>query len=295
MTMPWPGTWKTILIWTAVGLCAVATGMAATFPYDALHARAVAELNRSTGMDVRAADWTATWPLGLTWRNVTLTKPDWVPIQLGLLDAKVGLLTVLTGGLSLDVEARLDETASHAGLARAELTASSWSLTEGSVSLRGRLQRIELPKILHHYVSRGVLNGDFTHRFDSLQDTAGPLKGEGTWKADATDLAIDHIPLGNGRTLSLVFSKISAGLACRDALCEVTELTGDGLDGSFTGQGTIALQQPIQNSQLALTVTVTPGTGFAPKGEALGLPPMPAGTSLTVKIVGPLAQARIAL
>jgi hypothetical protein len=140
-----------------------------------------------------------------------------------------------------------------------------------------------------------VLNGDFTHRFDSLQDTAGPLKGEGTWKADATDLAIDHIPLGNGRTLSLVFSKISAGLACRDALCEVTELTGDGLDGSFTGQGTIALQQPIQNSQLALTVTVTPGTGFAPKGEALGLPPMPAGTSLTVKIVGPLAQARIAL
>lgn len=295
MTMTWPGAWKTILIWTTVGLCAVAAGMAATFPYDALHARALSELNRSTGMDVRATDWTATWPLGLTWRNVTLTKPDWVPIQLGLLRAKVGLYAVLTGGLGLDVEARLDDTASGTGLAKAALTASSWSLAEGPVSLKGRLQQIDLSKILHRYVSRGVLNGEFTHRFDSLQATAGALKGEGTWNADATDLAIDHIPLGNARTLSLVFTKVSARLACKDAVCDVTELKGDGLDGSFTGQGTITLRQPMENSQLALTVTITPGTGFAAKGDALGLPPLPAGTSLTVKIVGPLAQARIAL
>jgi hypothetical protein len=51
----------------------------------------------------------------------------------------------------------------------------------------------------------------------------------------------------------------------------------------------------MQNSQLALTVKVTPGTGFATKADALGLPPLPTGTSLTLKIVGPLAQARIAL
>lgn len=295
MTMTWPGPWKAILIWTAVGLGAVATGIAATFPYDALHARAVDELNRGTGMDIRATTWTSTWPLGLAWRNVTLAKPDWEPIQLGLLHARVGLLTMLTGGLSLDVEARLDETASNTGLAKTALTASSWSLAEGPVSLKGRLQQIDLSKILHRYVSRGILNGEFTHRFDSLRATAGPLKGEGRWNADATDLAIDHIPLMNGRTLSLVFTKVSAGLACQDTVCEVTELNGDGLDGSFTGHGTITLQQPMQNSELALTVTVTPGAGFSAKSEALGLPPLPAGTSLTIKIVGPLAQARIAL
>jgi type II secretion system protein N len=295
MTMPWPGVWKSVLIWTAVGLGAVATGMAATFPYDALHARAVAELTRSTGADVRITNWTSTWPLGLTWRNITLTKPDWEPIQLGLLHAKVGLLNVLTGGLGLDIEARLDETASNTGLAKAALTASSWSVTDGSVSLKVQLQQIDLSKLLHRYVNHGVLNGDFTHRFDSFQTTAGPLKGEGKWSVVAMDLAVDHIPLGNGRILSLVFSKVSAELACQDAVFEVTELKGDGLDGSFTGHGTITLQQPMQNSQLALTVTVTPGTGFAAKADALGLPPLQAGTSLTIKIVGPLAQARIAL
>lgn len=295
MTMTWPGAWKTILIWTTIGLCAVVTGMAVTFPYDALHARAVAELNRNTGLDIRATNWTATWPLGLSWQHVTLTQPDWAPIQLDRLNAKVGLLAALTGGLSLEVDALLDNDAPKTGLANATLTSSSWSLGEGSTSLKGRLQLVDLSKILHRYVSRGVLNGDFTHRFDSVHTPPTALKGEGTWNADATDLAIDHIPLGNGRTLSLVFTKVSAGLACRDAVCEVTELNGDGLDGSFTGQGTITLQQPIQESQLALTVTVTPGTGFAPKAEALGLPPLPAGTSLTLKIVGPLAQARMAL
>lgn len=295
MTITWPGSWKAILIWTAVGLGAVVTGIAATFPYDALHARAMSELNRTVGVDVRATNWTSTWPLGLAWRNVTLTRPDWDPIQLGLLHVKVGLLTILTGGLGLDVDARLDENGSNTGLAQATLTASSWSLTNGSVSLKGRLRQIDLPKIVHRYVSRGVLNGEFVHRFDSLQTMPGTLKGEGTWNADAMDLAIDHIPLMNGRMLSLVFTKVSAGLACRDALCEVTELNGEGLDGSFTGQGTITLQQPIQNSQLALTVTVTPGTGFAAKAAALGLPPFPVGTSMTIKIVGPLAQPRIAL
>lgn len=295
MTRIGPDTWKAILIWTAVGLGAVATGMAATFPYDALHARAMAELNRNTGLDVHATTWTAAWPLGLTWRNVTLTKPDWEPIQLDRVQAKVGLLSVLTGGLGLEVDARLDHTTSKTGLAEATFSASSWSMAEGSFSVKGRLQQIDLSKILPRYVSRGVLNGEFTHRGDSRQAAAGDVNGDGTWNADATDLEIDHIPMGNGRMLSLVFTKVSAGLTCRNTLCEVTELKGDGPDGAFTGQGTMTLQQPMQNSQLALTVTVIPGAGFASKADALGLPPLPAGTSLTVKIVGPLAQARIAL
>src|SRR5689334_15307326 len=116
MTITWAGAWKAILIWTAVGLCAVVSGMAATFPYDALQARAISELNRTTGLDLRATDWTTTWPLGLTWRNVTLTKSDWEPMQLSLLRAKIGLFTALSGGLGLDVEARQDDATSDTGL-----------------------------------------------------------------------------------------------------------------------------------------------------------------------------------
>ena len=67
------------------------------------------------------------------------------------------------------------------------------------------------------------------------------------------------------------------------------------MDGSFEGQGQITLQQQLPNSQLALTVTIIPGPGLASKAATLGLPPFPSGTPITVKIVGTLAQARIAL
>jgi hypothetical protein len=95
--------------------------------------------------------------------------------------------------------------------------------------------------------------------------------------------------------LSLTFSKVSAGLACRDLRCDVTQLRGDGIDGSFTGEGHITIQQPMQQSQLNLTVTVIPGPGFASKAGTLGIPSPPLGTPMTVRIVGTLAQARIAL
>ncbi len=127
------------------------------------------------------------------------------------------------------------------------------------------------------------------------ETTATTMKGEGMWTAEVTDLVVDQIPLGNGRILSLTFSKVSAGLACRDLRCDVTQLKGDGIDGSFTGEGYITIQQPLQQSQLNLTVTVIPGPGFASKAGTLGLPSPPPGTAMTVKIVGTLAQAKIAL
>ncbi len=294
MNLKWLDQWKEILVWTVGGICVMVLSLMATFPYGALHARIIAELNRATGMEVRVADWTVGLPLGIEWRNVTLTRSDWGPIQLGVLQAKVGIMKALGGGFGLDVVVHLDEATPNAGVAKGALTASSFSLT-GPVAVKGQFQQVDLSKVLRRYVSHGVLNGDFSHRLDSAQATTGAMKGEGTWKAEARDLAIDQIPVGNGRTLSLAFSRVSAGLVCRDIICDVTELKGDGIDGSFTGEGKITLQQPFQNSQLALTVTVVPGVGFASKASALGLPPLPPGTPLTVKIVGTLAQARIAL
>jgi type II secretion system protein N len=294
MNVKWLGDRKEVLAWIAAGLCIFVLCLLATFPYDTLQTRLVSELNRATGIDVRIADWSVDWPLGVEWRQVTLSKPDWAPIQLAVLQADLGLLKALRGGLGLDVVIQLDEASPTTGLAKATLAASSFSLGE-PVSVTGRLQQIDLSRVLHRYVTHGVLNGNFSHRIDSGRSAAGVIKGEGTWKADATDLTIDQIPLGNGRTVSLAFTKLSAGLTCRDTVCDVTELKGDGIDGSFTGEGTITLQQPILNSQLALTMTIVPGAGLASKANTLGLPPLPAGSSITVKIVGPLAQARIAL
>ena len=177
---------------------------------------------------------------------------------------------------------QLDDTSPNRGLAKGTVTTSSFS-SPASVTVTGQLQQVDLSKIVRPYVGHGMLNGNFSHRIDSGLSSGGALKGDGTWKAEATDLTIEHIPLGNGQTLSLDFTKVSAGLTCRDTLCNVT------------GEGTITVQQPMQNSQVALTLTIIPGTGFASKAGVLGLPSLPPGTPLTVKIAGTLAQARIAL
>jgi len=294
ISVNWIPDRKKLVAWTAVGLCVFLFCLIAMFPFGALQKRLLVELTRATGIDAQVGDWSAAWPLGIEWRHVTLAKSDWVPVQLALLQANVGIAKALGGDFALDIVARLDEASSISGLVNASVAVSSFS-HEGPISVDGLLRDIDLPKILHRYVSRGVLNGTFSHRLDSGRQGDGVLRGEGTWKADATDLHIDHILLGNGKTLSLTFETVSAGLTCRDAVCDVTEFRGDGHDGAFTGEGTITVHNPIVNSQLALTMTLVPGVGFASKAPNLGLPPLPVGSPIKLKIVGPLAQPRIAL
>lgn len=281
------------LAWIAVGLGTFGFGLIATFPYDALQMRLASELNRATGITIRAAAWSIAWPMGVTWQQVSLNMPEWDPIELALLQANIGLFQALGGTLALDVTIRPD-TAPSAGQARISLSAPSLT-ARGPWSATGQLQHVDASRFLARYVSRGTIDGEFVHRTGSNHPLSQNIGGEGTWKAEATDVAIDRIPLGNGRTLSLTLAKIFVGLECRDSTCRVTTLNGEGVDGSFTGEGTLTIQNPLRNSQLALTLTLVPGTGFAAKAPALGLPPLPVGSPLTVKIVGPLAQPRITL
>lgn len=294
MTIKWPEAWREILAWTGGGISILILCLIATFPYGMLQTRIVTELARATGMEVRVGEWTIGLPPGLDWKNITFSKPNWTPIQLAALQAKLGVTSALSGSLGVDIVAKLTENASPTDLVKGTLTTSSFSLAT-PMTIKGQVQHVDLSKLLRRYVTRGTLKGEFSHRVDSGQATVATMKGEGTWTADATDLVIDQIPLGNGRTLSLMFSQVSAGLVCRDLRCDVTQLRGDGIDGSFTGEGYLMIQQPMQHSQVNLTVTVVPGPGFASKAGTLGLPSPPPGTPMTFKIVGTLAQARIAL
>ena len=294
MTIKWPDTWREILAWTICGVCILALCLIATFPYSLLQNRLVVELKRSTDLDIRIAEWTVGLPLNLEWRNVSLSKPNLDPVEMAMLQAKLGVLRALSGTLDLDILVQLNEQATRTNFIKGTLTAASFSLA-GPLTVKGQVHQVDLSKLIRRYVTRGTLNGEFSHRVDS--DPASPdiLKGEGTWIAEATDLEVDQIPLVNGKTLSLTFSRAAAGLSCRNLVCDVTQLKGEGMDGSFEGQGQITLQRQIPHSQLALTVTVIPGPGFASKAATLGLPPFPPGTPITIKIVGTLAQARIAL
>jgi hypothetical protein len=154
---------------------------------------------------------------------------------------------------------------------------------------------MDLAMVLKPYVTSGMIQGDFMHRWDSAQGSQAALAGEGTVKVEIKDLVIERIGAGSASMPSLTFGRIQATLACRDASCDVTELKGDGLDGSFTAQGHVALRQPVQQSLLDLTVTVVPGAGFAQKTAGLSLPPFQPGTPMTFKLVGPIMNARVSL
>ena len=294
MTIKWPDAWKEILAWTIGGISILVLCLIATFPYSALQNRVVAELKRATGLDIRIADWTIGLPLSLEWRNVSFSKPNLDPVEMTSLQARLGVFEALRGTLGLDVLVQLGEQTLRTNFVKGTLNAATFSMA-GPLTLKGQLQQVDLPKLIRRYVTRGTLNGEFSHRVASDPSSPNVLRSEGTWTAEATDLEIDQIPLGNGKILSLTFSRAAAGLSCRNLVCDVTQLKGEGLDGSFEGQGQITLQNQIPNSQLALTVTLIPGPGFASKAATLGLPSFPPGTPITVKIIGTLAQARIAL
>lgn len=266
-----------------------------TFPYGPLQARLLNELHRASGWEVRAADWSLGLPAAIEWHDVVLTGPTKGVIAIDALRTTVGVLPALFGRLVLDYTVQLPGGApAGAGRATGSLTAASWSLG-GPVAVKGHLQQMDLAAVLKPYVTRGTVQGDFLHRWDSTQGAQAVLKGDGTLRADIKDLVVERIAAGTASLPSITFGRIQASLACRDAVCDVTELKGDGIDGSFTAQGRVTLQQPLPQSMLDLTVTVVPGTGFAQKAASLSLPPFQPGTPLTFKLVGPIMSPKVAL
>ena len=296
-SLAWPEALKLKgpLGWGLASLASFIVFLSLTFPYGPLQNRLVTEFNRASGWEVRAADWSVGFPASIEWRDVVLAGPTIGAIPLEAVRTTIGVFQALFGRLVIDYAVQFPGVAQvGAGRATGSLTAASWGL-RGPVSVKGHLQQIDLATILKPYVSRGTAQGDFMHRWDSTQGATAALKGEGTVKVEIKDLVVERIASGTSAIPSLTFGRIQAALACRDAACDVTELKGDGVDGSFTALGHVTLRQPLQQSLLDLTVTIVPGAGFAHKAASLSLPPFQPGTPLTFKLVGPITNARVAL
>lgn len=288
-------TRKGPLGWGLASLACFIVFLFLTFPYGPLQNRLLTELNRASGWEVRAADWSVGLPMTIQWRDLVFAGPKIGTIPIEAVRATVGVFEAFLGQLVIDYAVQLPGVAqAGAGRATGSLTSASWSF-EGPIAVKGRLEDMDLASVLKPYVSRGTIKGDFIHRWDSAQGVYAALKGEGTVKVEIKDLVVERIAAGVSANLSLGFGRIDAALTCRDGGCDVTELKGDGVDGSFTAQGRVALRQPLQQSHLDLTVTVIPGAGFAQKAASLSLPPFQPGTPVTFKLVGPIMSAKMAL
>ena len=291
----WPEilTRKGPLGWGLASVASFIVFLFLTFPYGPLQHRLLTELNRASGWDVRAGDWSVGFPAAIEWRDLVFAGPASEAIPVEAVRATVGVFQAMLGQLVIDYAVQLPGVAqAGAGRATGSVSAASWSF-EGPVAVKGRLQDMDLTKVLRPYVSRGIVQGDFMHRWDNAQGADAALKGEGTVKVEIKDLVVEPVVAGTSANSSIALGRIQASLACREGSCDVTELKGDGEDGSFTAQGRVALRQPLQQSLLDLTVTVIPGAGFAQKAARLSLPPLQPGTPLTFKLAGPIMNARV--
>jgi type II secretion system protein N len=295
-SLAWPETLKLKgpLGWGLGSLACFIVFLFLTFPYSPLQNRLLAELNRASGWEVHAADWSVGFPAAIEWRDIALVGPTIGTVSIKAARATIGVFQAILGKLVVDYSIQMPGVA-QAGVGRATgtLTAASWS-SDGSIAINGRLQELDLATVMKPYVSQGTVQGDFMHRWNNTQGAQAALKGEGTVKLEIKDLVVERIVAGASANSSLTLGHIQAAIACHDGACDVTELKGDGVDGSFTAQGRVALRQPLQQSLLDLTVTVIPGAGFAQKAASLSLPPFQPGIPLTFKLVGPIMTARVA-
>lgn len=298
--MTWPPAWletlklKGPLGWGLASLACFTAFLFLTFPYGLLQNRLLTQLNRASGWEVHATDWSVGLPAAIEWRDLVLAGPTIGTISVEAARATIGIFRAIVGQLVVDYVIQLPGgTQAGNGRATGSLTSASWSL-QGPLSLAGHFQQMDLAAVLKPYVSRGTIQGDFAHRWDNAQGAQAAIKGEGNVRVDIRDLIVERIAAGASASFSLALGNVHATIACLDGACTIKELKGDGEDGSFTAQGRVVLQQPLQQSLLDLTITLTPGPGFAQKAASLSLPPFLPGAPLTFKLVGPIMNARVA-
>jgi type II secretion system protein N len=264
---------KEPLVWALGGLASFLLFLLLTFPFGPLQARILSELMKATGGEIRAAEWSPGLPVAVEWRDVSWTKPGGTSIPIQLMRFKIGVLDLLMGRQGLDALLQFPGGGqAGAGKATGTVTAASWSFL-GPVSFKGHLQQVDLATVAKPFVTKGLLQGDVTQRWENRGKEGIAFKGEGSWKAEIKELVLDRIPVGPIAIPSLSFARVTATVACHDAACEIIDFKGDGPDGTVTAQGRLLLQQPVQSSNLDLTVTVLAGAGWAQKAGNLPIPP----------------------
>lgn len=281
--------------WVAGGVASLLLFLFLTFPFGTLQARVLSELVRATGWEIRAVEWSPGLPLAVEWREVTWTKPGSASILIQLMRLNVGVLAMLFGQQTVDALVQFPGGA-QPGTAKATgtVSASSWSFL-GPLSLKAHAQQIDLGAVIKPYVTRGLLQADVTQRWENRGKDGIAFKGDGSWKAEVKDLVLERIPVGPAAIPSLNFSRVTAALTCRDAVCDITDFKADGPDGTISAQGRLLLREPVQSSLLEVTVTVLAGAGWAQKAGNLPIPPLPPGTPLTVKLGGSVANPKLTL
>src|SRR5262245_6884179 len=179
--LPWPTTIeirKEPLLWVVAGLCSFFLFLFVTFPFGALQSRILSEIMRTTGWDVRAADWSVGFPFAVEWHDLVFSKQGAASIPVESMRIGIKLTAQLAGHAAVDGMIHFPGS-NQQGAARATgiITASSWSF-EGPTMLKSHIQQIDLSQLLKPYVTRGLLQADIAQAWVGNPGGALTFKGD---------------------------------------------------------------------------------------------------------------------
>lgn len=287
---PWGARLRTVLIWTVIGVVLIGIFAVLTFPYDALHTRLASELTRQTGALLQIDVRRPVRPLGIEWIGVRLSQGERPALTIGRVKGVLSWLDALQGKPVVLVSLWMDERATDPPLS-ARLAFADWGF-QRLAAADGGAERIDVSKLVGFPVRGGRAKASF-HFESSRSGDFGILDGD--VQIDITDLAVEQISNQGVRVPEWSFSAVRASVQCAQQVCRIGEFSGNGSDASLTATGQILLGRSIEDSRWDVGATLVCTPAFSQRAAAVGGFPLPPGTPLRMKLVGPLLRPQLGL
>jgi type II secretion system protein N len=264
-----------------------------TFPYEAVQARLLAQIERGTGAKVQVEQWHVAWPLGLEWKNVQITGRDQQVFRLARVEAFLSVTDALRSIPAGELSFWLEDKGEPAAL-QIRTVFAGWNF-KGVGLAEGTADRVELAKLIGAPIRGGRLKGRFQFSGNPSAQAGNFAIGDGELTIDATDVAVEAISAQGGRMPEWGLAVVHGKTTCAAGICRIVELRGNGPDGSVTGNGQVTLAQSLDEVRLDLGLTITCSPSLSQRMAAVGGFPLPPGTPITVRLVGPMMRPQLSL
>lgn len=289
----WSSSIRTILLWGAVGLTLLALFLLLTFPFEAVHARLLSQVERGTGAKVQVEQWNVGWPLSLVWKGVQISGSDKQAFRLARIEAGLSLGDAWHGTPVGELSFWLEDKGEPPAL-QTRAVFPGWSF-QGITSVEGTAERLELAKAIGPPLRGGRLKGRFHFSGGRTAPTGMMAIGDGELTIDATDVAVEPITAQGGRMPEWGLAVVHGKATCAAGICRIVELRGNGPDGSVVASGQVTLAQSLNETRVDLSLTITCSPSLSQRMAAVGGFPLPPGTPVTVRLVGPIMRPQLSL
>ncbi len=285
---------RAALGWALYTIAALGVFLALTFPYAQLQARLLDEMARSTGLEVRADRWEPLLPLGIAWRDVSATAPGLPRFGADLVSVHTELWSLVQGPAILHGQMRIQGPQGAGGLITGRLALDRRS-PQGPGRLTGSVEQLHLPALSLPLIKQGTLRGTFDQRWTQLASPSEFLRGQGDWQAEVSGLDLEQVPIGPLTLPSVTFTNLKARLHCQDGTCRIEGLQGDGPDGTVSGEGVLTVREPLSDSRLILSLSLTVAETYKRRVPVAALIQGPPGAPVKVTLTGPLTRLQATL